>query len=64
MFSITFNTAFIQNNKLVFYKRDLDRAHLDTEHKHFHMNFKIEIYFKDFEVWFILIMHLLTIFQF
>lgn len=44
MFTVWFNTAFIENNYLCFEKSVLDKACKDKENKRFDPNFKLEIY--------------------
>eukprot|EP01133_Synstelium_polycarpum_P002535 gene2535-2904_t len=45
MFSFCFHTAFVEGNKMQIRRLEIDRAHKDTSHKHFHQNFTIELVF-------------------
>jgi len=45
MLQVCFNTAFVEENYLIFDKSSLDLAHLDVRHRRFDADFRLELFF-------------------
>jgi len=47
LFAFWFCTAFVQENRVLLKKEELDKAHKDSSHKLYHQNFRVELVFTD-----------------